>query len=362
MMHRGRWKKIIAAVLTVAVCFSVMFTLSPASEVQASLRDELNSGQKKASQMRSRLNSLMADVEKANNQLYTLNNKIASTNSKISKMDAQIEKKKEELEKSEDSMDSRLRAMYKSGSVGFIQILFSSEDAEDLISNAIMLRKIYENDQQIVTDLDRQYSSLKSDQKKLKKLKGDLAREKEQVAAKKKDLDAKTAKLNSAIASVDANNRRLQQEICESEQETNQLAHYGGGSGGTYSGGTFMWPCDSRYVSCEFGKRICPIHGREQHSGMDIAASYGTKIYAAASGTVTLASSGGSFGKHVMISHGSGLVTLYAHCSTLLVHSGQHVKRGQVIARVGSTGDSTGPHLHFTVYKSGTPVNPRNYL
>ncbi|MGI6204364.1 MAG: murein hydrolase activator EnvC family protein [Anaerovoracaceae bacterium] len=355
-------KRIFAVLVAVVLVFSVSFTAMPSYEAHADLRDQLSSGQKQVATLKKKLKTLQSEVDKANEQLASLNEKIADTNTKISSLNAQIKTKKEEVDTSEASLESRLRAMYKSGTVGFIEILFSSEDAEDLISNAMMLHKIYENDQQVVSDLEKQYDSLKSDQKELKQLQADLITEKEKAAAKKEELDSKKEKLNSSIAILNATNANLIQELHESESDANQLGS-GGDTGGTYSGGTFLWPCASHTVSCEYGPRFCPIHQTDEiHSGIDISASYGTNIYAAASGTVTIASYQKSFGNCVRISHGSGLQTLYAHCSRLLVSPGQHVKRGQVIAKVGSTGDSTGPHLHFTVYKNGAPVNPRNYL
>lgn len=123
---------------------------------------------------------------------------------------------------------------------------------------------------------------------------------------------------------------------------------------GIYSGGEFTWPVPGNtYVSSDYGPRICPFHGKEVHSGIDIPASSGTPIVAATNGKVVLSSYNGSYGKCIILSHGSGLFTLYGHCSKLQVNEGEAVTKGQVIAKVGSTGNSTGPHLHFEVRKGG---------
>lgn len=124
-----------------------------------------------------------------------------------------------------------------------------------------------------------------------------------------------------------------------------------------------IWPVEGGYVSSEFGARIHPISGNAQrHEGIDIAAWTGTPVHATAAGTVTFAGNRGGYGLTVVIDHGYGVQTLYAHNSRLHVRVGQKVKRGDLISSIGTTGVSTGPHLHYEVHVNGRPVNPRNYL
>ena len=136
------------------------------------------------------------------------------------------------------------------------------------------------------------------------------------------------------------------------------------GSSGTYSGGTFAWPSVSTYITSPYGTRVHPVTGKvKTHTGIDIGAGMGTNIFAAADGTVLISGwNTGGYGNYVVIDHGGGLTTLYAHCSSLLVSAGQKVTRGQVIAKCGSTGMSTGPHLHFEVLKNGAHTDPYAYL
>lgn len=123
-----------------------------------------------------------------------------------------------------------------------------------------------------------------------------------------------------------------------------------------------IWPCQG-YISSEFGFRIHPVYGYSRyHSGLDIATSYGEPIYSAAAGVVIESGYNGGYGNCLKVDHGNGLVTLYGHCSSLLVNQGEYVTKGQMIARVGSTGVSTGPHLHYEVLSGGVPINPARYL
>ena len=125
----------------------------------------------------------------------------------------------------------------------------------------------------------------------------------------------------------------------------------------------FQWPCSARAITCPFGPRYHPITPvYSNHSGMDIGAGYGAPIYACASGTVSSATYGEAYGYHVVINHGNGFSTLYGHMTRYTVKAGQYVTRGEIIGYVGSTGWSTAPHLHLTMYYNGALVNPLNYL
>ena len=125
--------------------------------------------------------------------------------------------------------------------------------------------------------------------------------------------------------------------------------------------GNYVWPCP-RYsrVSSGYGNRTCPFHGKEFHDGIDLAAASGTPILAAAPGTVTRAGKNGGYGNYISIDHGGGLMSFYAHCKALYVSKGSKVSAGQKIAAVGTTGSSTGNHLHFGMHKNGSSVNPQN--
>ncbi len=185
---------------------------------------------------------------------------------------------------------------------------------------------------------------------------------------------------DALVADLEAESARIEQELAaaaaaaaEAAAQQEALAQAGsagggstssspGGSAGVATGGRFIMPVGGR-ISSEFGYRVHPISGaRRLHAGMDIAAGSGTPIGAAGAGTVIFAGWRGGYGNCIIIDHGGGIATLYGHQSSLAASVGQSVSAGQVIGYVGSTGYSTGPHLHWEVRVNGSPTNPRGYI
>ena len=169
-------------------------------------------------------------------------------------------------------------------------------------------------------------------------------------------------------ASADVEKYKLIYEAAESAEQSlinsNKGAFDYSSNPINYNGGKFSWPVPgSQRITSAYGYRIHPVYKTKKfHSGIDIGAGHGLNIIAVADGVVTLSATNGGYGKCIVINHGSGITTLYGHCSTLLVSKGDSVKRGQVIAKVGSTGVSTGPHLHFEVRKNGATTDPMAYI
>ena len=184
-----------------------------------------------------------------------------------------------------------------------------------------------------------------------------LLLEKQQVLIEKLSQDEKAAKkaYEAAEKKYEEEERKAQEEIRRSQMS--YLAS-------KYTGGKFAWPAPSgTRITSPFGYRNHPLsHTYSLHRGIDISTAYGSDIVAGEDGVVTIAKHNGSYGKYIVINHGNGYTTLYAHNSQLLVSVGQTVKRGQVIAKAGSTGNSTGPHCHFEVSYNGELQNPLNYL
>ena len=202
--------------------------------------------------------------------------------------------------------------------------------------------------------------------KKQEELNELVAGKEEELKKISADLGATKEKLEQLkVAAAEAARKQEELErLAKAQASANANNGAGAGAPVVSGNGTFTHPCPGySRISSEFGWREAPIAGAgNNHKGMDLAAPTGTPIYAAASGTVTTARYSSSAGNWVVINHGNGLQTYYMHASALYVSEGQTVSKGQNIAAVGSTGQSTGPHLHFQVMQNGTPVNPRNYL
>jgi murein DD-endopeptidase MepM/ murein hydrolase activator NlpD len=269
----------------------------------------------------------------------------------------------------------RLRYLQRSpASVGWA-VLLQSQNISDFISRRHQLKLVYQADQKILLKLNTQASLINQQKMEVEEQKNKIALIREQLLAQKADYQTQAQsqseliqRLNSDRLALEAAQNQLeresknlevliQQKVAEAQAKTNSRT-----SVIIRGTGVMAYPSDAS-TSSPFGWRMHPVLGyRRFHAGLDFAASYGSKIRAADSGTVIFAGWYGGYGRTVIIDHGNGMTTLYGHTSELYVSEGQAVERGQAIAAVGSTGLSTGPHLHFEVRRNGTPVDPANYL
>ena len=291
----------------------------------------------------------------------------------------------------------RVRDMEENGIITFLEIIFDSTSFSDLLARLDFVSTIMQADERAYFDLVDARNETEAAQDALEETRESLAAEKELLEEREAELLEHLQEAEELIKSIDANlytsreleaqvqaaenqvlvdirnleaelerqRERERQERIRAQQAAAAAAQQGGGGGGGGSvvgTGSLVWPTSGR-VSSEFGTRRHPVHGDMRfHGGIDIAAPHGTSVVAADSGTVIISRFNSSFGNYIVISHGNGINTLYAHLSTRSVSVGANVSRGQVIGRVGSTGVSTGPHLHFEVHVNGTRVNPRTHL
>lgn len=306
-----------------------------------------------------------------------------------------IEDKAEELEKAEAAEQAqyelyrkRVRAMEEEGSYTYLDILFQCRSLSDVLSAIDMIGEIMdsdkrlfeeyktarENTEQVKAEYEATLAQLGEKQETLEAEKAELE---EQIAAAvevinklQDDIDAAKAEYAKAAAaeaaaqaSINAIIAQMQAEEEAARQEAAQNNQQYTGTGSTATG-TYIWPCpSSTYVTSAFGMRDHPLFGDERpHSGIDIAGSAGSEVLAADSGTVAVATYSSSYGNYVTIYHSNGDYTLYAHMSSLAVSAGQSVTQGDVIGYVGSTGWTTGPHLHFEIRVNGSTVDPLSYF
>ena len=386
-------RKIISLLVALALLVPLTgeVTVMPSSAVTQAeiddLKDQAADLDSQRAELQQQLKSIQADKSKALEQKSLLEQQIDATQAEIDNIQAQIQKyselisqKEAELAEAEEQEQQlyelfceRVRYMEEEGEVSYWSILFSSSDFSDLLDNFMMVEEVIDYDNSVMEellDLQAQIEADKADletskqeqeaaKTKQEAAKADLKDQEAQVDAliqeissQEDQLEAAEAQLKSAANAMDAEIKRLEKEMAS------QIANVPSESG-------FLWPLPSSWntLSSLFGSRIHPITGKpNNHTGIDIPASKNTNIYAAKSGVVTTSTYNSSYGNYVVVSHSDGTSTLYAHMNKRAVSKGQTVSQGQVIGYVGTTGSSTGNHLHFEVRVNGNRVDPVNYF
>lgn len=335
-------------------------------------KESLKQGQEKQSKLEEQIRSVNEQIEGIQNEITALNDGIKQKQREIDHAEENLKAKKAEIGIQNQSLDTRLCTMYKSADTGMIEVILGSSDISELISNLGLIQKIYSNDARLLQTLEEQFVQLEEEQKMLAVLKEELYGQKNEKQAAEKELSEKMEELQKFQKQVRKDNQALEQQLDQLNRESEELTKAlqnqelasSNSGNSSYEGGAMLWPVpDYKRISSKYGYRNHPIlHTRKLHTGLDISAASGSQILAASDGKVIYASVRGGYGNCVMIDHGGGIVTLYGHCSRLLVSNGQTVARGQNIALVGSTGLSTGPHCHFEVRVNGSTTDPMKYL
>lgn len=352
-------------------------------EQKQELQDKLNDAKEDKSEITNQKNKILDEISELNADISVYESEIDELNSKIKKLEKSINEKQteitklqEESEEKQEALVKRLVAMYEAGQTTYLDMLLTSDSVTNFISNYYMISQLAEADQAVI-------DSIEEKQQKIEENKKELEEEKEEIDTSKKEIETKNNKLvlakkskQTRVNKLTADEKALQTKIDsfnaaikEANKKIQEEAASSGGYNGSFSG-MFSWPVSStsswyNYISSYYGKRPSPTAGASSnHGAIDIPISY-QPIYAAADGKVTIAKWLSGYGNYIFIDHGNGYYTGYAHLSGYSVKKGQTVKRGQKIGTSGNTGISTGPHLHFEVYKGGTDnkyrVDPLEY-
>lgn len=307
------------------------------------------------------------------NQYNDLKNQVAEMEANIEVIDADINKVQAEYDRKENLLKKRMVALYKAGDATYLDVLLSSSSIVDFLSKYYMLEKIIDYDTDLMKELEVEKNSIENKKQEQEKKKADLkvakakAGQMQILMENNKMLQENySAKLTTEEATLNEQILQYKQEQEEIERQIQAAINWSGDLAIQYKGGVMIWPVgvNGTYITSPFGNRLHPIQGvYKYHSGIDIGnAGYGAPVLAAADGIVTYAGVMSGYGNCVMINHGSGIVTLYGHGQTIYATLGQTVKQGDVIMAVGSTGNSTGPHLHFEVRKDGVATSPIPFL
>ena len=380
--HQQVIKRILAIICAVFVLLAFLFSvIMPAlavgqSDIDAA-RKKTQEAEKAVKAAEERKNTAVKEYEALDRQIEETENEISIIEKQMEQTKTDLAQKEEELIKAEEEYKNyeeifikRARAMYESGNLAYIEILFAAQSFSDLLSKMEVVTQLVEYDGAILDNLRDTKQKIEESKKEIEEI---LKRQEENHTAlnsRASTLEENLQKKQDMIKSLEKDVEKYKAvfesaERAEAEMiRRNQSALSYSANPIKYTGGKFMWPVPaSQRITSYYGNRIHPVYKTKRfHSGIDIGVGYGANILAAADGTVTLAETNGGYGKCIIINHGSGLTSLYGHNSSLLVSKGDKVTKGQIIAKAGSTGVSTGPHLHFEVRVNGSTTDPLGYL
>lgn len=397
-----------AAALTLGTVFSSYATskaIEDAKKKVSSMEEEKKKVESTLKELEGKKSDTAAYVKELDRNLSALAGELTKLEGDISQKEEQIEEAKVELETAKitenrqyEDMKLRIQYMYENGQTGLLESMMQSESIAELLNRAEYASQITSYDRKMLEEYrkTRQEVALKEEalktehqelltlqdstkakQSSVKTLmaskEAELASYETKIASAQGEIDQYNADIKAQeehMARVEAEIRRKEEEARKAEEarraeEAKKNQSSAGGDSTVKKGNTnFIWPCPaSGRILSAFGDRSSPTEGAStNHKGIDIPAPSGSSIVAAADGKVVISTYSYSAGNYIMIDHGGGLTTVYMHCSQLLVKEGETVKQGQTIAKVGSTGYSTGPHLHFGVRSGGSYVNPSGYV
>lgn len=381
----------------VALALAVVFAVSSAEPGMAvtwadvnDLKSEASSLDAEKKELQEKLDALADDKSEAINRKILLDQQIANTSAQIQNVEAQISQYAalitqtqaelvEAQEKEEAQYElfcSRVRAMEERGTISYWSVLFKADSFTDLLSRLDIINEIMDSDQAVIDELEALQAEIETKMSELETSKAEEEKAKAELVSKKNELDSQRKEANAVIQELSSNENETEAALSELQAQQDALwaeaqrlsdqlvAQQAANGQSTESNpGGYIWPVDSRYITSTMGGRTSPGGiGSTNHKGTDIGrVGYTSSVYASKAGTVIVSQYSSSYGNYVVISHGSGNTTLYAHMSSRKVSVGQYVNQGDVIGITGSTGNSTGPHLHFEVTENGVRVNPLSH-
>ncbi|WP_338818857.1 hypothetical protein MTCOM_02610 [Moorella thermoacetica] len=316
------------------------------------------------------LQQIEEDIRQKQAQIASLDQQLAAAQGRVQQVAAELQKAEAAQETRMSILRSRLKDIYQVGRVNYLEVLLQSTSLEDFLVRLELLTKIARGDINLIDEI-------KAEKAKIAAQKAELEAERDHIAQLRRQADNERVQLASRqenqrqlLAQVEQEKKRVAAALDEMEATARQIAakiraEQAKSNRKLSPSGTkgMLWPLPGyTQISSPFGWRIHPLLKTNRfHDGVDLPAPAGTEVIAPLDGQVISTGYLGGYGNHIVIDHGGGLSTMYAHLSAILVQDGQEVKKGQVIGRVGSTGWSTGPHLHFMVLLQGEPTNPMNY-
>lgn len=375
-------KKVILVILVIILSLIGFYgivlaeDLSDLQNQKNELQNQINESNEQIQEIQIELTENLEQLNNLNEKIYTYESEIASLENNLNDVEKEIETVTEKLSIIEENynlqrmaLQNRIVALYEAGDIVYLDVLLSSNSVSEFISNYYLIGEIVRYDNELLENIENQKTQIEE-------IKNSLEEKQENIKTVKKNKEKTTIALenakvirNSYINKLTQEEKETQSKIDEYQTELNNLeaqivALTTGNIGSDYIGGEFAWPAPGyTTITSRFGMRIHPIlKVARVHSGTDIAMPTGAYVIAANDGVVIQAMYTTGYGNMVMIDHGGGVVTLYGHGSEIIAQTGQEVKKGDIIMKAGSTGWSTGPHLHFEVRINGTAVDSLPFI
>ncbi|ESA36323.1 peptidase m23 [Leptolyngbya sp. Heron Island J] len=384
-MTAKRTQRFLSIFASVVICTFILVPIAWGQAQNNAPLEELQQQQENIQQQQQDLeaeqNRLQNLERQAADQLDGLQDSITVTNLKIEETDFQIQEAQKRLQRLENRLTMaqdeyetvrigavrRLQFMQRQKDAEGWAVLLKSKNLNEFMERRYLLGKIYQADSSFMAELQEKANLIVRQQQGVEAQKNSIALLRQQLLARRDQYEAQAGQQTQLITRLKDNRNALEaaqaQLVRDSESLANLIRRRIAAAGGIVLGTGQMSLPSAGQITSGFGPRVHPVLGyRRFHAGVDFGAPYGTRITAADSGKVIFAGWYGGYGNSVIIDHGDGLTTLYAHASRLNVREGQTVTKGQSIAAIGSTGLSTGPHLHFEVRRNGNPVNPMGFL
>jgi murein DD-endopeptidase MepM/ murein hydrolase activator NlpD len=385
--RRFLWLKLGIVAIAIIFILTIGLTVRWGGEAQAQSVQELQNYQNYVEQQRqiiqkqqeqinaltkpaqSRLEALRRNVRVTDAQIQDNEKKIRQAREQLQKLSFNLQELEYDLNKKRDATSARLRYLQRQQLQRWWVTLLSSRDLNQFADRRRQIERIYDSDRKLLGDLTQRSERVEKQRNQVIAQKNEVELLTQKLKYQKANIEAETVAQQNSLDRLKSDRQALTQAEDRLAEDSRRLSQIILAKVQPYSGlvlppgtGQLMYPTIGE-VTSNFGWRVHPILGTERfHAGIDFGADYGSLIYASARGRVIYADWYGGYGNSVIIDHGNGMTTLYAHCSELYVKDGDVVERGQPIAAVGSTGFSTGPHLHFELRANGEPVDPAAYL
>lgn len=366
-------------ILTILLSAIFVFSINATEEIE-DLQNRVEDNESKINNIKSQISEINGKKKTTADEIAVLDLQIQALQLEKKGYDLEIEKLSKMIDSNKNNMvvltgkiednnlllERRLRASYKNGGVAYLELIFDSDNIVEAMTRLDMIQLIIKDDVELLKSIEQQKTDLNNlleDQKKkqarLEEVKTGIIEKSRDIENAQREKEAYMANLESNIEEMEAMEARLQEANKNFEEQIKQKQLEM-----EYAGGEMTWPVPGHFrITSPYGKRIHPLYGYQSfHRGIDIGCYYNTEVVAANSGVVIVAGWHYSYGNYIIIDHGGGISTVYGHNTKLLVKAGDKVKKGQVISLSGSTGESTGPHLHFEVRVNASTSNPMDYL